>query len=287
VPDPQLQLVAQEICVARGLTLITHAGEGTFKETFRVTDNAGGTLALKVYKPDYSHPEREAREIDAMTRCAHPNVGKLLHIGPHTSTDGNRYLYSLEEFFDGGTLTERLRTGPLSPGQVHALGSTLIRAVAHIASHDLVHRDLKPDNIIFRSDGVTPVVVDFGIVRDLGQMSLTPTHVPQGPCTPLFAAPEQLLNAKELIDWRTDQFALGVLLSVAGGGGHPYEEAGDVPISIVDRVGRRVGPSARFIAWSQSAGLAELARMVSPWPVQRFRTPDEIAAAWSAQRGAM
>lgn len=285
MPDPQLQTVVQEICSARGLTFVAPAGEGTFKETFRVVDRAGGILALKVYKPDYSHPEREAREIDAMTRCAHPNVGKLLYIGPHTATNGKQYMYSLEEFFDGGTLTERLLAGSFSPAQVHAIGSSLIAAVAHIAAQELVHRDLKPDNILFRNDRVTPVVVDFGIVRDLGQMSLTPTHVPQGPCTPLFAAPEQLLNAKELIDWRTDQFALGVLLSVAGGGGHPYEEAGDVPILIVDRVGRRVGPNARFVAWSQGTGLGVLQRMVSPWPVQRFRTPNGLAAAWNTQAG--
>jgi len=95
---------------------------------------------------------------------------------------------------------------------------------------DLVHRDIKPANIMFKEGLETPVLVDFGIVRDLAATSLTQTWSPIGPGTPFFASPEQLNNEKHLIDWRSDQFSLGVTLYFARTARHPYQlEMGSCP----------------------------------------------------------
>lgn len=275
-----LEPVARAVCEANRLTFVRFVGAGAFKETFEV--RVGGVShALKVYNAS-NNPERAAREVEAMTRCSHPGIGRLVSLATHEDA-GVRHVYSLEEFLGGGTLSERLASGSMKPSEVHALGVALIDAIAHIASLDLVHRDLKPDNIMFREDGTTPVVVDFGLVRDLGARSLTQTFVMQGPGTPLFAPPEQLLNDKGLIDWRSDQFSLGVLLSICALGAHPYHVDGDVPMEIVTRVAGRNALPESYRQACKAAGLTSLAKMVEPWPVQRYRTPDLLARAWATQ----
>lgn len=196
---------AQSFCATQGHRFIGPVGAGAFKETFHIVLATGEPQALKVYQPGFS-PERTSRELSAMQRCSHPNIGRLSAIATFYH-DGVQYLLSLEEFLSGGTLTTRMSRGLLNGREVRAIGLQLISAVAHIASHDLVHRDIKPDNILFRADGVTPVIVDFGLVRDLGGTSLTQTWLMQGPGTPFFAPPEQLRNEKTLIDWRSDQFS--------------------------------------------------------------------------------
>jgi serine/threonine protein kinase len=189
----------------------------------------------------------------------------------------------LEEFLDGGTLADKLVADRMDTSDVVRIGGALISAVEHMASLGLVHRDLKPANIMFRADGTTPVVVDFGIVRDLSQPSLTQGWLNMGPGTPYYAAPEQLLNQKELIDWRTDQFALGVLLAESALGVHPYANAGESHLDTVKRVAARNGPSKEFQVECQRVGLPLLTAMVAPWPVQRIRSPQSLRGAWTRQ----
>jgi serine/threonine protein kinase len=143
-----------------------------------------------------------------------------------------------------------------------------------------VHRDIKPENIMFRADGVTPVLVDFGLVRDLGEESLTQTWMLHGPGTPFYSAPEQLQNRKELIDWRTDQFSLGVVLGVCGFGRHPFADVGEPKPRTVQRVIERGKATDMFVEWTKQHGLEALVRMTAAWPVQRFRTPERLRSAW-------
>jgi serine/threonine protein kinase len=274
--------VAQAFCAANGHRFICPVGAGAFKETFHIILATGEAQALKVYEPGFS-PERTARELGAMQRCSHPNIGRLSAIASFYY-DGVQYLLSVEEFLSGGTLTARLRHGLLTLAETQSIGIQLVSAVAHIASHDLVHRDIKPDNILFRKDGTTPVIVDFGLVRDLVGISLTQTWLMRGPGTPLFAPAEQLRNEKTMIDWRSDQFSLGVVIALSVFGFHPYQEDGDSPTQTVERVADRGAQTARFVAAATGAGLPFLIRMAAPWPVERFRTPEELERAWQEGR---
>jgi serine/threonine protein kinase len=275
----KFQHVAQAICTAKAIGFQRYVGAGAFKETYEVSI-AGVPYALKVHNAANS-PERSTREVQAMVRCAHANIATLNAIDVHV-LNSVQYVYSIEEFLPGGTLSERLAAGLMSQAEVQSIGTALIDAVAHIAALDLVHRDLKPDNIMFRADGQV-VVVDFGLVRDLGAQSLTHTHLIQGPGTPLFAPAEQLNNEKSLIDWRSDQFSLGVVLAYCAFGHHPFQAPGDGNLEIVTRVSARAGIPDGFGLAARSAGLPVLERMVSPWPVQRFRTPSLLASAWRDQ----
>ena len=281
MPLPDLERVAREICTTEGLRFQGHVGEGSFKQTFKVRYN-GVWNALKVYRSGESI-DRVIREIKAMARCNHPNIARVTRVDRHT-IGSSSFLYSLEEFVGGGSLAARLSDqGQYTLTTVQSLGTQLIDAVSHIEALGLVHRDLKPDNVMLREDGETPVLVDFGLVRDLAAVSITPTWAIHGPGTPLYSSPEQLLNQKTLINWRSDQFSLGVTLSYAAFAFHPYQSKGDLPVDIVNRVSERKCPTSRFYDAAARIGLTALPKMVSAWPVERFRKPHDLARAWIDQ----
>lgn len=274
-----LNEVAKSICFDLKLNFIGGSGEGAFKETYHVTTNEGFNIALKVFKSS-KVSERTQREIEAMLICNHPNIGKLREVTSYEYKD-NTYLYLLEEFLSGGSLSEKLKFGIIGIKQFHSIGECLINALSHISSHGLVHRDIKPDNIMFRDDDKTPVIVDFGLVRDLNSESLTQTWLLHGPGSPYYSAPEQLNNQKELIDWRTDQFSLGVTFSLCLFGLHPYHRNGDNLSDVVTRIIRREDCSSEFVQRCEENGLELLQKMVSPWSVGRFRKADQLKQAWN------
>lgn len=267
-PPTDLAGVAKSLCQGLGFAFGGPIGSGAFKESFRAMGPKGEDYALKLLKPGFN-PLRLEREIAAMRACSHPNIGGIIEINQVNSPLG-LVTYLLEQFLPGGTLTERIRKGPMSPAEALQLGKPLVDALAYLAARQLVHRDIKPDNIMFAADQATPVIVDFGIVRDLAQPSLTKTFLMRGPGTPLFAPAEQLNNDKETIDWRADQFALAVTLSYCAFGFHPYARDGESDPETVDRVARYESQSGRFVAAAESAGLAALVKMSMPYPVQRF-----------------
>jgi len=255
-------------------------GEGAFKQTFHVVDSSNTALALKIYKAENASP-RDHREIDAMRKCSHKNIAKLLSV--ETFKDGNQKVVAItEEFLSGGTLTSK---GQLDVKECLSVGSQLVDALGHIARLNLVHRDIKPDNIIFRSDGLTPVLSDFGVVRDLADSSITPTWAARGPGTPFFSAPEQLNNQKSLIDWRTDQFALGISLAVTVFSEHPYRNLVITDEDLIQRVSSRLKPAVWFAEQTVASGMSALLKMVAPWPIDRYRKPENLRAGWAAQRG--
>lgn len=274
--------IARKICTTRKLSLQHLIGEGTYKQTFLVNTADGQQLALKVYKSDIID-ERSKREIGAMKRCNHHGIARLYHIGifKYGKID---HLFTIEEYLSGGTLHQRVqRDGFLDIPFTINIGSQLIGAIEHIQALHLVHRDLKPDNILFRNDGDTCVITDFGLVRDLNATSVTNTWIMQGPGTPFFAAPEQLNNEKLLIDWRTDQFSLGILLYVSMFGDHPFMTTGMSNKNTVNNVAQRRSVSKDFISNIKSSGLIALETMVAVWPAQRYRTPRILAVAWGNQ----
>jgi serine/threonine protein kinase len=278
----QLESAAHQISANLGLTFAGRVGAGAFKETYKVIDSSSDAFALKIYRPGFP-AERTQREIEAMQRCSHSGIAKLVTLAK-LQWQGTTLLYSLEEFIPGGTLSHRLATSLLSPTETAALGAKLIDAVEHIAAQNLVHRDLKPDNIMFRQDGTTPVIVDFGIVRDLKNSSLTGSWQVSGPGTPFFSSPEQLRNEKNLIDWRSDQFSLGVVLALSSLGFHPYADQGLSDAEVVQRVADRRSQPDPFKAAAKQVGLPVLVDMTAPWPVERIRTPRELATGWARQR---
>lgn len=268
--------VALQICKAEGFTFVGRVGSGAFKHTYHVKDKSR-SVALKLYQKKVT--ERSEREIEAMKRCDHAHIAKFIALRSTTVGD-DEIPYLLEEFLSGGSLSTRV--GTLRSSNIARLGLLLSGAIEHIASQKLVHRDLKPDNIMFRDSSLAdPVIVDFGLVRDLSADSLTATFALHGPGTAMFAAPEQLNNQKHLIRRRTDQFGLGVTLAYALFQVHPYARAGDSIEMAVSRVINCEEPAPEFQRGCNEAGLGPLVRMVKPYPVERFPNGD-LLAAWEA-----
>ncbi len=237
----------------------------------------GAPFALKV-APVYGSTERFERETGALLSCAHPSIASLRE-GLLFEMGAARFWLVVEELLSGGTLESRLATALLTQGEVRTIGSHLANALAHLQDRRLVHRDVKPANILFRDDRAIPVLTDFGIVRVLDAPTITQAFAAQGPNTPAFAAPEQLNNEMPLIDGRTDQFGLGVVLVMSMLGRHPYMAEGEHIQHAIERVRARQPIPPQNIELLNAQGFPSLLKVLQPWPAQRYRKTGEFAEA--------
>lgn len=278
---PELDKYAAEIAAKDGYTTPSFCGKGAFKETYCVFDGTGRQVALKLIDTNKCHALRVEREINAIQRCNSDRIGKLLESAPFKSADGRQFVVVIEEFFGGGSLEDRLKQNIPEDKKVR-IAHGLAQAVKDLHPLRLVHRDIKPANVMFRTiSDWEPVLVDFGLVRDLSQTSATATWMMHGPGTPLFASPEQLNNDKVLIDWRSDQFAVGVVTCWMILGRHPYQEDGMNPAEAVAAVASRRGPAKALNEQLKAYGLQGISRAVSAWPVARFPRPDDFLRAFN------
>lgn len=277
--DPTMEEVAMECATVFGFSAVTFCGMGAFKETYKATLTDGSLVALKVVDRERINEVRTEREIEALKRCNTPRIAKLLDRRTHQTNNGKTYDIVIEEFLDAGSLEPRLSANSMTETQILHVAHGLALALKDLHPLHLVHRDIKPANVMFRTGSDDPVLVDFGLVRDLKQTSLTLSWLPHGPGTPFYAPPEQLNNDKTLIDWRSDQFAIGVLVGTALTGRHPYQSKGMSPTDAIYGVSERCEIAPEFIVAMKERGLDSLIRMVRQWPVQRYPHPDALIAA--------
>lgn len=279
----QLAEVAAQICSARQLQFEGFLGAGAFKQTFLAIAAEGHRVALKVAVTSPSLQPRLEREALALNECTHRSIAKLLDCFPFDCPEG-RFWVTIEEFISGGTLERLLSSRRLSPAETCALALPLAEALGHLYTRRLVHRDIKPANILFREDGA-PVLTDFGIVRMLGKPSLTHDFLAVGPGTPLYASPEQLNNEKASIDWRTDQFALALVVYRCLFGVHPFTPRNGSEYDAVANVGTRQPVDAGVRQQLQSVGLSGLVRSLECWAVNRYRWPQDFVDVFKKKAG--
>jgi serine/threonine protein kinase len=282
--SPELSHIASLVASSKGLRDPHFEGGGTFKETYRVVDGEGHYQAFKVFHPDRCDKIRTDREIAAMQKCNSPRIGKLLSVGSIEGPDQKMYLYTLEEYLDGGTLSEKISVGGLELPTVMRYGSALLEAIEHLSNLRLVHRDIKPENIMFRRDDPGPVLIDLGIVRDLSASSATKSWQLTGPGTPYYSAPEQLNNEKPLISWRTDQFSLGVVLGICLTRNHPFQGKGMSMGDTVHAVQYRNRCVRDFVDEMRKLGCEFMVQMLNPWPIQRHSNIAILKSFFDARR---
>jgi eukaryotic-like serine/threonine-protein kinase len=274
--NPRIHAAAQGVCNARGYELLGPLGSGAFKSAFLVRIT-GVEAALKLAEIPGS-PERLERELAALRSCGHPSVARVLDSFPYSDTVGPLFTV-VEEYLAGGTLEARLPQ--LQAADHRCIGISLAEVLGHLRDRKLVHRDIKPANILFRDAGNVPVLTDFGVVRVLDAPSLTHDFALIGPGTPAYAAPEQLNNEKHLIDWRTDQFGLGVVIAQGVLGRHPFQDVGQTVRDAIVRVASKHEMPSRSRDELRAAGFGSLVTALQPWPVKRFRLPGDLINALS------
>lgn len=177
-----------------------------------------GTVVIKKGAiKSFTSLERIKREVELLSELKSDFYPQQHHFNIDVKT---KEFEIVEDYIEGKVLRETMSDFK-SPKDIFNLFKSLIKGLSLIWDKNIVHRDLKPENIIIRPNGM-PCIIDLGIARFLDLESLTKTISPMGPCTPIYAAPEQLTNNKNLIDPRTDFFGLGIIALELYLGVHPY-----------------------------------------------------------------
>ncbi|MGE0708648.1 MAG: protein kinase [Planctomycetota bacterium] len=180
-------------------------------------DALGKEVALKVLHGHASDPEGLARfkvEAQAMGRLDHPGVVSVFDFGV------DRVPYYVMEYCRGETLQQRLLRGPLPPHEAAALVAEVAGAVAAVNAQGVIHRDLKPGNVLLDERTGRARITDFGLAHDQTVSRMTQTGEVLG--TPVYMAPEQIAGDRD-VDQRIDVYALGVLLYQCLTGRRPFE----------------------------------------------------------------
>ncbi|MFI8449381.1 serine/threonine-protein kinase [Streptomyces erythrochromogenes] len=163
--------------------------------------------------------ERAVREARALARLAHPHVVTIHHIvEPAEGTDGHPWI--VMEMVRGVSLHDRLESGPMPPAEAVRLGLDVLSALRAAHAEGILHRDVKPANVLLRPDG-SAVLTDFGIAALHDSTGLTATGVLIG--SPEYIAPERVRGEEGLA--ASDLWSLGMLLYVAAEGSNPLRRA--------------------------------------------------------------
>lgn len=199
------------------LTVVKKFPESGQKQVYLIRLDAYGIVVLKIIK---KMDERIRREIDIVNQNDLPGVPKVKEISS-LQINEDEYFYLFEEYIEGETLSNRLKKGALSLEESLCLLESLLTVVEKLESLNIVHRDIKPDNIICANDGSFHLI-DFGIARNLNLTSLTQTAAIMGPHTPGYGAPELFQYNKAKISSKADLFSVGVVTYQAIFGKHPF-----------------------------------------------------------------
>ena len=219
-----------------------------------------------------SAADRARREVEILDQV---DVTVLASRGPLElgtfETPDSRWMYFTEEWIEGQNLRQMIANGPLSPHQVVRLGLDLVEAICWLAERGLIHRDIKPENIMWAVDRGNFVLLDPGIAFDVFGPSLTKLPAIVG--TMPYVSPEQLEpDHKRDLDFRSDLFAVGVVLHETSTGHHPFLTPGTNQSELFHRI-RNVTPvSVHSMVEHFPGTLSEIIdRFLGKRPHQRYR----------------
>jgi serine/threonine protein kinase len=196
-------------------------GQGGMGEVWEVVHaQTQVRYALKrILQADAVDELRFEREAQALASLNSPHVVRVHSAGIH---EGAPYL--VQEFLSAGSLAERLRHGPLAPGEARRVVGEVALGLAAAHAEGILHRDLKPDNVLFDEAGRAKVA-DFGLARREGDLQERLTQTGEILGTPAYMAPEQAVDSSRA-DARADVYALGAILYACLTGRPPIPAAG-------------------------------------------------------------
>src|SRR5437773_1160339 len=231
------------------------------------------TVAVKVLSPPYDQDPgfvvRFGREARAAAGFSHPNVASVFDTG---SDDGTRYI--VMEYVEGRTLADVLRReGPIPPERAVAVARSICEALEAAHHQGLVHRDVKPGNVMLTARGEVKVL-DFGIVKAVSGESRTRTGLILG--TASYLSPEQAQGRP--VDARSDLYSLGCVLYEMLAGRPPF--IADHPVAVAaQHVAEEPPPLSSMSPNVPGALEAVVMRALAKQPTDRFGSAREMGVA--------
>ena len=279
--SPQIETVAGRYF------LETKISQGGMATVWRARDDVlARPVAIKILHPhlseDHEFLERFRREALAAARLSHPNIVSIYDTGTEAGTDGEPDLqYIVMEHCGGGTLADLGGTsGSVPPERVTGIGIAICDALAYAHRQDIVHRDVKPANVLVADDGLLKVA-DFGIAKAaFVKGDITTTGSILGTVT--YISPEQAAGNEP--DRRSDLYGLGIVLYELMVGRPPF--SGETQIATAMKHLKEQPPPLRSIKAGVPRPLeAVIMKALQKDPDDRFENADEMRAALESTTG--
>jgi protein kinase-like protein/AAA domain-containing protein len=260
-------------------TLMEKLGQGGWGTVFKARDELlGETLAIKLLRPELSENpqvrERVRRETLVARDLVHPNVLKVYHLG-----ECQGQMYIAMKFIEGPTLAEWIRrNGFMDPRRLVEIGWKLASALEAAHARNVIHRDIKPQNILI-DEGGEPHLADFGLARVTDSPSVTMEGTFLG--TPYYASPEQA--SLRPTDARSDIYSLGIVLYEMATGRPPFRAQSSEEVL---RLHREARPKDLLeLRPEVGARLAEaIQRCIEKEPARRFQSASGLRMALEGMR---
>ena len=221
VEKPDEEITALRRATGSRYRIMRRLGGGGMATVYRAEQMPlGRDVVVKVLHAhlarDAEMAERFRREAEAASQLVHPFICPMLDFGRSSET-----VYIVMPYFGGGSLADKVqRDRAVAPGLVAGAAAQVAGGLDHAHRRGVVHRDVKPDNILFDDDG-NAVITDFGIATARFHGRLTASGRAMG--TPHYMSPEQAMG--KLVDGRSDIYALGVVMYEALVGFPPFDGA--------------------------------------------------------------
>ena len=265
--------------------VVRELGRGGMGAVYLVRDPATGEeYAAKVMLENPLHgsdfTRRFIREAEIAMKVEHPNLVRVYAVGRDPETG---YAYMIMDYVGGGDLHDALarrlidRKGPYRVKDALAILRPILGALSAASAAGVVHRDIKPDNILFDAEG-NPYLTDLGVAKlsdDQTLTRLTMSNVVVG--TPAYMAPEQMTDSHR-VDVRADLYSLGLVLWEMLAGECPNAELSASELMARAIKGTRIRDIRTLRPKLPQYVIRFLRKMTDPKPERRFATPDEALA---------
>ena len=261
--------------LAGGYTIESEIGRGGMGVVYRAHDEKlKRTVAIKVLPPELAYRRdiraRFVREAETAARLSHPNIVPIHSVG-----EGNDLVYFVMGYVDGESLSVRIkRRGRLSMEEVRRIMRETSDALSAAHQQGVIHRDVKPDNILLEGTRGRVMVTDFGIAKALSAEggTLTDTGIAIG--TPAFMSPEQAAGER-VIDGRSDLYSLGVVAYQMLTGELPFNSP-TVPGLLMKQIGTPATPVDRLRPDTPRDLALTVMRCLEKDPEDRWPTADAL-----------
>ncbi len=258
-----------------GFKLLERIGRGGTGAVYRASQVSMGRLvAVKLMKPklaaDKRHLERFLREARASARLNHPNIVQGIDAG-----NDKGYYYFAMEFVDGDTLMQSIRReGHLPEDRCIEIGIQVARALEHADKFGIIHRDVKPQNILIDRNSGVAKLADLGLAKSAAATDTSVTQVGVAMGTPHYISPEQA-RGEEKIDRRSDIYSFGATLYHAATGTVPFEDA-SAPVVMSKHIAARLDPPQRRNPNLSTRFSRVIQKMMAKKREDRYQTASEL-----------